>query len=314
VSSVAFSPDGRFIVTGSADETVKLWSIESDDAIQTIENFAHIGCVAFSPDGKILAIVNDDGNVFLCEFDSQKGEITPSFWYEDDDKKKESTYTYLIRYRLDVSPPNEDIISFDRYVRSLCFSPDGKFIAAGNRDHTTTLWNLNDDRPPIILRGHNGWIRSLSFNASGTIIATASDDKTVKLWNLQGQELRTLKGHNDEVHDISFNPDGTIIATASNDKTVKLWNIHGQELQTLAYGDRVDCVSFIPVRGSNTIIIGSRDNRLIVRELSSLNRWVELSNANLENLLEDAKQWIKNYSALDRNSWIETYLEYTPGE
>jgi len=304
VNDVCFHNNGNIVATASYDGNIRIWSFNDEGiqnpSLQTLER-RHISedikpgdkysvrCVCFNPDGNILASTGNDSIIKLWEFNGQRVQNNP--------------FKELKNFILD----NRSIFNCIR------FSPNGKIIAAGSRDHTATLWNRDDDySTPITLPGHTSWIRSISFNHDGTRIATASDDKTVKLWNLEGQELQTLRGHNDEVHDVSFNTDGTIIATASNDKTVKLWNLEGQELQTIDYGDIVECVSFIPVKGSNTIITSSRGHLLTLRELSP--RLVKRSNAELGNLLEEGKKWIKNYSALDRNSWIKTYLEYSPGE
>jgi WD40 repeat protein len=191
VNSVAFSPDGKTIATGSLDNTVKLWNLEGKE-IQTLKGHsAGVNSVAFSPDGKTIATGSLDNTVKLWNLE---GKEIQSF-------KGHSSR-----------------------VNSVAFSPDGKTIATGSGDNTVKLWNL-EGKEIQTLKGHSSRVNSVAFSPDGKTIATVSGDNTVKLWNLEGKEIQTLKGHSAGVNSVAFSPDGKTIATGSGDNTVKLWSL-----------------------------------------------------------------------------------------
>jgi WD40 repeat protein len=197
VSSVAFSPNGNTIATGSHDNTVKLWSLDGR-GIQTFTGHSsYVTSVAFSPDGKSIATGSGDGNVKLWSLDGREIQ----------------TFT-----------------GHSSYVTSVAFSPDGKSIATSSGDRNVKLWSL-DGREIQTFTGHSSYVTSVAFSPDGKSIATASRN-TVKLWNLDGREIQTLTtDHSSTVHSVAFSPDGRSIATAPGN-TVKLWSIDGRELQT----------------------------------------------------------------------------------
>jgi WD40 repeat protein len=225
VNSVAFSPDGKTIATGSWDNTVKLWNLEGKE-IKTLKGHsASVFSVAFSPDGKTIA--------------TGSGENTVKLWNLEGKEIK-------------------TLKGHSASVRSVAFSPDGKTIATGSWDNTVKLWNL-EGKEIKTLKGHSASVRSVAFSPDGQTIASGSGDNTVKLWNLEGQELQTLKGHSSLVLSVAFSPSGKIIASGSGDNTVKLWNLEGQELQTLkGHSSLVLSVAFSP--DGQTIASGSWDN------------------------------------------------------
>ncbi|MBG1266854.1 WD40 repeat domain-containing protein, partial [Nostoc sp. WHI] len=204
VRSVSFSADGKTLASGSDDNTIKLWNLETGKEIRTLKG--HDGIVlsvSFSADGKTLASGSDDKMIKLWNLETGKEIRT--------------------------------FKGHDGFVHSVNFSADGKTLASGSKDKTIKLWNLETGKEIRTLKGHDGFVSSVSFSADGKTLASGSDDKTIKLWNLEtGKEIRTLKGHDRSVYSVSFSADGKTLASGSDDKTIKLWNLEtGKEIRTL---------------------------------------------------------------------------------
>ena len=191
VNSVSFSPDGKFILSGSDDQTVKLWNL-AGDLRQTFNGHSdRVNSVSFSPDGKFILSGSSDYTVKLWNL---AGDLQQTFEGDSSD------------------------------VTSVSFSPDGKFILSGSDDKTVKLWNLAGDLQQTF-EGHSDYVNSVSFSPDGKFILSGSEDHTVKLWNLAGDLQQTFNGHSDYVNSVSFSPDGKFILSGSGDQTVRLWRL-----------------------------------------------------------------------------------------
>jgi WD40 repeat protein len=232
VDSVSFSPNGKTLASGSYDKTIKLWNLETGQAIRTLYGHSdYVISVSFSPDGKTLASGSYDKTIKLWNLETGQA----------------------------IRTLNGHIDS----VSSVSFSPDGKTLASGSGDKTIKLWNLETGEEIRTLNGHSNSVDSVSFSPDGKTLASGSGDKTIKLWNLEtGQEIRTLNGHSNSVDSVSFSPDGKTLASGSGDKTIKLWNLEtGQEIRTLnGHSNSVDSVSFSP--DGKTLASGSSDKTI----------------------------------------------------
>ena len=253
VSSVAFSPDGKTIASGSFDCTIKLWDRESGREISTLNGHDKwVSGVAFSPDGKTVA--------------SSSGDRTVKLWNSETGRE-----IYSLNGHTDA-------------VRSVAVSPDGKTVASGSGDRTIKLWDRETGREICSLKGHTNAVSCVTFSPDGLTVASGSDDKTIKLWNRKTtREISTLKGHDKWVSGIAFSPDGKTVASSSGDNTIKLWDREsGREIYSLkGHASSVYSVAFSP--DSLTIASGSDDNTIKLwdretgREISTLRgheKWV----------------------------------------
>ena len=261
VKSVAFSPDGTILASGSADGTIKLWDTKTGTEIRTFtEHKRPVESVAFSPDGTILA--------------SESDYEVPKFWNVKTGKE-------ILMFT-----ENKNL------VRSATFSPNGTMLALGLKDGTIKFCKVKTDTEMRtltctkmrILTGHTGSVLTLAFNQNGTVLASGSLDMTVKIWNVEmGTEICTLTGHKTHLLSVVFSPDGTILASTeflALLATVKFWNVKTCT-EILTFPEHIFSVAFNP---DGTILASGSVDRTIklwdvkmgteIRILTGHNEWI----------------------------------------
>jgi WD40 repeat protein/serine/threonine protein kinase len=229
VTSVAFSPDGTRIVTGSFGETAKVWNARSGTLICELQGHTdRVTSVAFSPDGARIVTGSEDETAKV--WDAQSGVALPQ------------------------------LTGHNGLVTSVAFSPDGTRIVTGSEDQTAKVWDARSGAALLELEGHTDWVTSVAISPDGTRIVTGSHDETAKVWDARsGATLLELGGHTYWVTSVAFSPDGARILTGSEDDTARVWDAHSGAtlLQLKGHTGGVTCVAFSP--DGTRIATGSRD-------------------------------------------------------
>jgi WD40 repeat protein len=198
IEAIAFSPDGRRVLTGHGHATtsaaLRVWDTKTGKKLFTSEG-AYFGL--FSPSGtQIFAAINN-ASLHLLDAETGKKQVAleGSFWL------------------------------VPRRGQQAVFSPDGKRLLAvtGN---TVGIWDTTTGKQLRVLKGHQQQINSLDISRDGGLVVTASDDETARLWDVEtGKEVYTLTGHRGVVHQAVFSRDGNRVATASADGTARVWSV-----------------------------------------------------------------------------------------
>ncbi|MGO9464334.1 MAG: AAA family ATPase [Isosphaeraceae bacterium] len=282
VTSVAYSPDGRRIVSGSFDKTVRVWDAHSGAELACLRRHeGPVEGVAYSPDSR--RIVSGSWDKTVQVWDAESGaELACLRGHED--------WVMSVAYSPDgrriVTGSNEQTVrvwdahsgaelaclrGHEGWVTSEAYSRDGGSIVSGSSDQTVRVWDAQSGAELACLRGHEGWVTSVAYSPDGRRIVSGSRDKTVRVWDAdRAAELACLRGHEGVVTSVACSPDGRRVVTGSNDdKTVRVWDAQsGAELACLrGHENRVESVAFD--RESRRIVSGSWDNTVQVWDAHS---------------------------------------------
>ena len=220
VSALAMSADGKILVSGSEDKTIKLWQIGTGFLFRTLtEHSGSVFALAISPDGKILASGSGDGTIKIWDLSSFKLLHT--------------------------------LTNHTKSVLALAISADGRILASGSEDKTVKIWHLGNSDPSFLgaITSHSQPVCALAFNPQQPILASASFDKTIQIWDVDAySRLGNPKTHSIRFDSLAFTPDGKTLATGCEDKSIRLWDVEKGSLRRTLRGHTaaVSGVAFSP--------------------------------------------------------------------
>jgi WD40 repeat protein len=291
IHAVAITPDARNIISGSWDETIKIWDIKSGKCIKTL--YGHTGSVnsiVITSDGKTIISGSNDKTIRL--WDIKSGKCINIL-------EGHTSYVFSL-----IITPNREIIisgSSDLSIKlwdiksgeciktlkdysgvySLAITPDGKTIISGYDNGSIKLWDIKSGECIKTLKGYNEEytpltkINSLVVSPDGKTIISGSHDKTIRLWDIKsGECINTLKtnipkGYSSYIYSVAVTPDGGNIVSGSNDKTIKLWDIkNGKCIKTLE-GHTSQIFSVVVTPNGKTIISGGQDKIIKLWDIKS---------------------------------------------
>jgi FOG: WD40 repeat len=281
VHSLAFSPDGKTLVSGSSDRTIRFWDIATGRPEKVFVQLSRVWLIAFSHDGSKLLSITEDGSYKYWDITSEKeindnppplssfrlpwqsphGRLTAS--YSEEEKTIKIIDTVTKRQKL--------LKGHDAGVRRAVFSPDGKTLASCGWDRTVRLWDTAGRNPPKVLTGHTSFVSSVSFSPNGKLVASVGGDLTVKLWEVEtGKELKTLRGYGDFVEPFAFGKDNKILLTGS-DNIMHAWDLeNGRKLGGAPiHRGYISLVVFNP---DKSIFATSDESRFSIAEMSRMAR------------------------------------------
>ena len=278
VTSVAISPDGQFLVSGSFDKTVKVWELPSGALLHSLDDHSQgVGSVTISPNGHNLASGSGIGKIRLWQLstgnllytlDGHSSSVLALAYSPDGRTLASSSEDGTIKlWNLETGELQYDLSGHSDRVWSVVFNPRSPLLASSSYDGTIKLWNTKTGKLLHTLHSNSRRVSSVAISPNGKILASGSSNGTIQLWQLStGKVLRTLHRHYSAVQSIAFSPDGLILASSggSLDPTIKLWDIDTGELLSVLHGHS-DTVHSLSISSDGKVLTsGSEDNTIKV--------------------------------------------------
>jgi serine/threonine protein kinase len=259
IAGMAYTEDGRWLVTAGADATLKVWDAAYHTLVRTIE-LDDGRATALALNGTRAVTGHSNGRVVLWDLESatkiasvQRNEanIWAVVFTGDPNKFAAASHDWKVTL-WDAGQPSAPLHVFDGHqnaVQALAYAPGEALLASGGADETVLLWNLKTLSLKRKYRGHRDFVTSIAFSHSGKLLASGALDGRIRIWSaLSSRRLRSLNGHKGRVTDLAFSPRGNLLASSSEDGTVRLWDLHrGRTVRALTgHTGGATAVAFAP--------------------------------------------------------------------
>jgi WD40 repeat protein len=256
VKSVAFSTDGRYAVSGSVDQTARIWDLTTGKEDKVLRGHSkQVWAVAFHPNGRQVFTASWDATARL--WDAKTGNEQRRFSHRLDlnglalsrdgntlftGSDDQSVYLWNVANGDEI----RRIPGHNGFVYAVAVAPDGRHLASGSVDKTVRVVDSSTGQLVKSFEGHSSPITYVAFSFDGRFVF-ASGDSFVRQWEIAtGKEVRRFEGHTGLVIGMAISPDGRRLLTGGDDKTVRYWDTNtGKELHKFTgHTDTVTCVGF----------------------------------------------------------------------
>ncbi len=305
INTIALSPDGRWLATGSDDRSVKLWDVSAAihqhqnlTAITLAGHKSPVRTLAITPDSHWLATGGNDSEVLLWDLTApnpgaepeslkgHEGAIVTLASTPDGHWLVTGSDDHTVRlWDLTAANPSSNskrLLGHDSTISALIISPDSHWLITGSEDQTACLWDLTAPQTqldcPHRLSGHTGPVSALTVSPDGHWLVTSSDDHTARLWDLLSisqteTALHLLQGHTGRITSMAVSPDSRWLATGSEDRTARLWDLTAPESpdrQFVLRGHKDAILTTLITPDGHWLVTGSQDNSVRLWDLTTI--------------------------------------------
>ncbi len=242
ITAIAFSPDGRYALSGSADNHLRLWEVATGREVRSFTGHADkVIAAAFSPDGKHILSAAQDYS--LKTWDVVSGRplhtVTGDFheaaaFSPDRQYALSATYKKAVLWEVATRRKVRTLRKHAGWITAVAFSADGKYVLSGGDDKTVQLWDAATGKTVHTWTGHAEAISTVALSPDGTLAVSGSRTGEMRLWDaVTGKAVQTFPKQTGGITSLSFAPDGRHVISACNDVVMRLWEARtGREVRT----------------------------------------------------------------------------------
>jgi WD40 repeat protein/tetratricopeptide (TPR) repeat protein len=260
VNCVAFSPDGRFVLTGGADGIARLWDATTGKpASVPLEHGGPVTFAPISPDGRQALTGGPDGYTHLWDLATGRrvgtfggGAALSGVLFHPDGRRivLAARAGGLRFWNCETGQQASSILPNDGMIETLSFSPDGKILVVAGEGGTVRFWDTATYAAAAPTLKLPAAVHSICVSPDGRRVATACADGSAQVWDVHSGDAllaRPLQ-HRGSVNKVAFSPDGKWLVTAANDKSAQVWDLsNGVRIgPPMTHGSKVTDVSFSP--------------------------------------------------------------------
>lgn len=235
VTSLSFSPDGKFLLSASEDRMLRIWDMSTRQCVNVLEGHKRmVQHVAWSPQNNILASASWDNTIRI--------------W---------NAYTGKCVHILN---------HHNRNVLYVSFNIQGNRLVSSSNDHSICVWNVDNGVLLSTLDGHNDSVNAVVFSDNGKLIASVSDDHTIRIWDSEsGMCIKTIQLHS-QIRRLLFAPDNNFLIFPYG-RTICLWDIEKAICTKFIGEHKGDVIDLLPFNNFKYVMSSSTDGTIRIWSL-----------------------------------------------
>lgn len=279
LSSAALSNNGKFVLTGSYENTVKLWDVATGKLLKTLKGHkGYLVSLSFSNDDTKIVSVDSYRNIIIWNTDTGKNlydfkNIDFSGYVcfaPDDNGIFYAGFGKVFLYDIESRKIIKSYIDEDDYNAKIAVSYNKKMIATVGTERRIIIWDIATCKQITKIVGHNSEIQDVVFTKDDKYVITCSRDKTIKIWEIKtGKEIKSFSGHGDYIWSINLSKDGKYLISSGQDKKINLWDIKKGALIKTFSGHREGVLASYFIESDSKLVSIGFDNNIKYWDIQS---------------------------------------------